>query len=60
MSYEILEEQVRALPEESLAEPSSFVMNMQYKFGSRPAADIAQFRKDMADTIKEGRADAAA
>ena len=33
MPYEVLEKQVRGLPEEALQELSSFVMYLQYKFG---------------------------
>lgn len=35
MSYEVLERQIRALPEEALPEVESFVMYIQYKFGSK-------------------------
>lgn len=53
MPYEVLEKQIRALPEEALQELSSFVMYMQYKFGhkiekKKPAVDMEKFRKDMA------------
>lgn len=50
MSYEVLEKQIRALPEEALTELSSFVMYMQYKFGSRPAVNMEQFQKNMAES----------
>lgn len=35
MSYEVLERQIRALPEEALPEVESFVMYIQYKFGNK-------------------------
>lgn len=50
MSYEVLERQIRALPEEALQELSSFVMYMQYKFSTKPAVDMERFRKNMADS----------
>lgn len=48
MPYEVLERQIRALPEEALKEVSSFVSYMQYKFGCKPAVDMERFRKNMA------------
>lgn len=50
MPYEVLERQIRALPEEALQELSSFVMYMQYKFSTKPAVDMERFRKNMADS----------
>ena len=38
MSYEVLEKQLRALPEEALNEVSSFFMYMQYKFCKNPSS----------------------
>ncbi|MDE5613250.1 MAG: hypothetical protein K2I74_01200 [Treponemataceae bacterium] len=35
MSYEVLERQIRALPEEALPEVESFVTYIQYKFGNK-------------------------
>lgn len=48
MSYEVLERQIRALPEEALPEVESFVTYIQYKFGNKRSADMEKFRKDMA------------
>ncbi len=35
MPYEVLERQIRALPEEALPELESFVMYIQYKFSNK-------------------------
>ncbi len=60
MSYEVLEKQLRALPEEALDEVSSFFMYMQYKFCKNSSVDRrnAEYlsRIDLANQqIKEGK-----
>ena len=50
MPYEVLEKQIRGLPEEALQEVSSFVMYLQFKFGCKPAVDMEKFRKNMAES----------
>ena len=49
MPYELLEKQIRRLPEEALQEVSSFVMYLQYKFDCKPAVDMEKFKKNMAE-----------
>ncbi|MCR5763571.1 MAG: hypothetical protein K6G00_09345 [Treponema sp.] len=60
MSYELLMDQIRTLPEEAVKEVASFVMYMQYKFCVNSSVDghNAEFlsRIDLANQqIKDGK-----
>ena len=52
MSYELLEHQIRLLPEEALEEVASFVTYMQYKFNVNGGGDMVAFRNSMEESRK--------